>query len=570
MPNKGETYVLGLDYGTDSCRAVLIDAADGSEAGVAVMPYPRWKKGLYCNAASNQFRQHPLDYIDVLEGTVKEAVKQAGAVIAAKIKGIAIDTTGSTPCAVDNEGTPLALKAEYAENPSAMFVLWKDHTAVEEAAAINKLAKSWGGTDFTRFVGGIYSSEWFWAKIMRVFKEDKTVAENAASFLEHCDWMTKLLTGQKDLSAIKRSRCAMGHKAMWHESFDGNYPSADFLSRLDKRLVKIKDSLGTETYTSDQSAGPLSDEWAARLGIPAGIPVAVGAYDAHMGAVGGGVKKGWLVRVMGTSTCDMIVGPKSTVASRNEVSSEVPVKGICGQVNGSIIPGMIGYEAGQSSFGDVFAWFKKLLTWPLETILPGLDGIDPTLKEKITAELSDKIIPKLEEAASVVDPSKTGLIALDWLNGRRTPDANQLLTGAITGLNLGSDAPVVYRALIEAVAFGARAIVERFREEGVAIEGIIGIGGVARKSPLTMQIIANVLNMPIHIPASDQAVALGAAMFAAVVAGLYPDIPAAQKALLAPIEKVYNPNAAEVPLYDELYRRYKILGAFAERQALKL
>ncbi|MCL2319601.1 MAG: FGGY family carbohydrate kinase, partial [Treponema sp.] len=281
--NKGDSYVLGLDYGTDSCRAVLIDAADGSEAGVAVMLYPRWAKGLYCNAALNQFRQHPLDYVDVLEGTVKEAVRQAGAGIASRVKGIAIDTTGSTPCAVDAQGTPLALKAEFAENPGAMFVLWKDHTAVEEAAAINKLAASWGGTDYTRFEGGIYSTEWFWAKILRVFKEDPKIAREAASFMEHCDWMTMLLTGQKDLAAVKRSRCAMGHKAMWHASFEGGYPAADFLSRLNPALVKIRESLGSKTYTSDKSAGPLSAEWARRLGIPQGIPVAVGAYDAHMG-----------------------------------------------------------------------------------------------------------------------------------------------------------------------------------------------------------------------------------------------------------------------------------------------
>ena len=554
---KGESYVLGLDYGSDSCRAVLIDAADGSEAGVSVMIYPRWKKGLYCNAGANQFRQHPQDYIEVLEGTVKDAVNQAGSNIAAKIRGIAIDTTGSTPCAVDAAGCPLSLKPEFAENPAAMFVLWKDHTALNEAAEINRLAASWGGIDYTRFEGGIYSSEWFWAKIMRVFKEDPVIAKEAASFLEHCDWMTLLLTGQDDIKTVKRSRCAMGHKAMWHASFEGGYPSNDFLSRLDPRLVKIRESLGSETYTSDNSAGPLSEEWARRLGVPAGIPVAVGAYDAHMGAVGGGVKKHWLVKVMGTSTCDMTVGSKPT-------GEEIPVRGICGQVDGSIIPGMIGYEAGQSSFGDVYAWFRKLLVWPLEAILPGLEEIDSETREKIWFEINGKVIPVLEKAASSLDPEESGITALDWLNGRRTPDANQLLKAAITGLSLGSDAPKIYRALAEATAFGARAIVERFREESVAIEGIIGIGGVARKSPLVMQIMADVLNMPIHVPASDQSVALGAAMFASVAAGLYPDIPAAQKALCSPIEKTYTPNDYQVKKYSELYEKYKTLGKSIE------
>jgi L-ribulokinase len=576
---KGESYVLGLDYGSDSCRAVLIDAADGGVAGVSVMEYPRWARGLYCDPAANRFRQHPQDYIDVLEGTVKGALAQAGGGIAAKVKGIAIDTTGSTPCAAGEDGTPLALRPEFAENPSAMFVLWKDHTAVEEAARINRLAKTWGGADFTRFEGGVYSAEWFWSKVLRVFAEDAGVADQAATFLEHCDWMTALLTGVSSQAAVKRSRCAMGHKAMWHRTFgpqtfgpqtsadkapagnEGGYPAAEFLSKLDPRLVKIRESLGTKTFTSDRSAGGLCGEWARRLGLPPGIPVAVGAYDAHMGAVGGGVKPGWLVRVMGTSTCDMIVGPRSA-------GEEKPVRGICGQVDGSVIPGMTGYEAGQSSFGDVYAWFKGLLAWPLETLLPGLEieGLDTAQGDKIAAAVSKKILPALEKAAAELEPGAGGISALDWLNGRRSPDANQLLKAAIAGLSLGSGAPRVYRALAEATAFGARAIVERFREEGVAIEGVIGIGGVARKSPFIMQILADVLDMPIHIPSSDQAVALGAAIFAAVAAGLYPDIPAAQKAICAPVDKIYTPDPARVKQYAPVYGRYKTLGAFAETQ----
>jgi L-ribulokinase len=365
---------------------------------------------------------------------------------------------------------------------------------------------------------------------------------------------------------------------MWHRSFacespsefasgklhenenEGGYPAAEFLSRLDPRLVKIRESLETETFTSDQSAGGLTGEWADRLGIPSGIPVAVGAFDAHMGAVGGGVRAGWLIRVMGTSTCDVIVAPLPEGA-------ETAVRGICGQVDGSVVPGMLGYEAGQSAFGDVYAWFKKLVMWPIETLLPSLEGIDDRTKETIGKEISKRLIPELEKAASSIDPASTGIVALDWLNGRRTPDANQLLKGAIAGLTLGSDAPRVYRALAEATAFGARAIVERFREEGVAIEGVIGVGGVAKKSPFVMQIIANVLNMPISVPAGDQSVALGAAMFAAVTAGLYPDIPAAQKAIGAPIESTYRPNPQEVQIYNRIYQDYKSLGAFVENSA---
>jgi L-ribulokinase len=367
--------------------------------------------------------------------------------------------------------------------------------------------------------------------------------------------MTAFLTGVKDPARIKRSRCAMGHKAMFHRSFEGGYPAKDFLRLLDPRLVTIRETLGTETYTSDTPAGLLTEEWARRLGLPAGIPVAVGAYDAHMGAVGGGVRAGVLVRVMGTSTCDMIVGPRPE-------KEEVPVWGICGQVDGSVVPGMIGYEAGQSSFGDVYAWFKGLLMWPLERVLPALD-LGEDLKERAAQGIAKKLIPALEEAAEKLEP-QTGLTALDWLNGRRTPDANQFLKGAVTGLTLGTDAVRFYRALVEATAFGARAIVERFREQGVVINEIIGVGGVARKSSLVMQALADVLNMPIKVPANDQSVALGAAMFAAVVAGLYADIPSAQAALCPPIDKIYEPRPALVPIYDLSYKLYQNLGAYTE------
>jgi L-ribulokinase len=559
-PEKGQAFVLGLDYGTDSCRAVIMDAADGSEKGSAVMAYPRWAKGLYCDSASNRFRQHPQDYLDTLEGCVRGALKQAGSDAAARIRGIAIDTTGSTPCAVDKDGLPLALKPEFADKPAAMFFLWKDHTAIAEAQRINEHARSWGGTDFTVYEGGIYSSEWFWAKVMRALSEDAAVAGAAVSFLEHCDWMPALLTGligpgRPGLTAVKRSRCAMGHKAMWHADF-GGYPADEFLAGLHPGLPAIKASLGSQTWTSDQAAGLLSDEWAARLGLSTGIPVAVGAYDAHMGAVGGGARPGWMVKVMGTSTCDMIVGPRP--------ATETAVKGICGQVNGSIVPDMLGYEAGQSAFGDVYAWFKQLLSWPLEALLPGIEGLSPELQSRITETASVKLIPALEAAAKDLAPGQSSILALDWLNGRRTPDADQRLKGAITGLSLGSDAPRIYRALVEATAYGSRAIIERFREEGVPVNGIIAIGGVARKSPMVMQIVADVLGMPIAVPASDQAVAMGAAMFAAVVAGLYPDIPAAQAAMAAALETEYKPDPGRSKVYDRLYKEYLALGSFVE------
>lgn len=577
MKDLGKTdFVLGIDYGTDSCRAVVIDPKDGAEIAQAVAAYPRWAQGLFCSPAGNRFRQHPLDYVESLETAMAGLNRSAGPEVLKNVKGIAIDTTGSTPCAVTREGRPLALLDEFKDDPDAMFILWKDHTSTEEAALINHLARTWGGTDYTKYEGGIYSSEWFWAKAMHVLSTNPKVAGAAYSFLEHCDWMPALLTGCSDIEPIKRSRCAMGHKAMWHEEF-GGYPSVEFLSRLSAPLAKIQPTLGTKTYTSDQTFGYLSEEWAKRLHLSAGIPVAVGAFDAHMGAVGGGVRPGVLVKVMGTSTCDMIVAPKDT-------AGEHLVRGICGQVDGSIIPSMLGYEAGQSAFGDVYAWFKKLLMWPLESLAPellaqdSLAGATSTVPASPAASTSSAasavpdlieridgaIMANLEREAEKIDPADSSLIALDWLNGRRTPDANQLLKGAITGLTLGTTAPMIYRALIESTAFGTKAIVERFKEEGVAIDRIVAIGGVAKKSRLVMQIVADVLDAPIDIAASDQSVALGAAMFASVVAGIHPSITEAQKAISSKIEKTVNPDPARARLYAGLYERYRKLGAFIE------
>jgi L-ribulokinase len=544
---------LGIDFGSDSCRAVIVDAADGSERGSAVEWYPRWARGLYCDPGKNRFRQHPRDYLETLEGAVKKAALQAEA--PARIRGIAVDTTGATPCAVDEEGTPLSLKPGFEENPSAMFVLWKDHSANAEAAEINRLAKTWGGADFTKYEGGAHASEWFWAKALHILREDEGVAAAMYSFLEHCDWITGLLAGNTAIKTIKRSRGVMGHKGLWHREF-GGYPSGDYLKLLDPRLVTLRNSLGAETWTSDTQAGGLSGEWAERLGLPRGIPVAVGAVDCYIGAVGGGVEPGRLVMVVGTSTCGMTVTPLSR-------GPEKLVRGLAGQIEGSMIPGLTGHESGQSAFGDVYAWFRKLLLWPLENILPQVME-DRAEAEKLLAALSKRIIPELEREAENLEPGSSGVLALDWFNGRRSPDLAAELKAAVTGLTLGADAVRFYRALAEATVFGARAIIDRFREEGIHIDTIVAVGGVARKSSLVMQILADVLKMPIQVSRTDQAAALGSAMYAAVAAGLYSDITEAQKAMGAPIEKVYQPNRARAPIYDRLYEEYRRLGAFVE------
>ncbi|HEX7623279.1 MAG TPA: ribulokinase, partial [Anaeromyxobacteraceae bacterium] len=360
---KNESFVVGLDFGTDTVRAIVVDASDGEVLGGSVKPYPRWAKGLYCDALENRFRHHPLDYLEVLQASLAEALAAAGPDVAGRVRGIAADTTGSTPVLADARGRPLALSPELAEDPDAMFILWKDHTSVAQAERINQVARTWGGVDYTKYEGGIYSSEWFWAKVLRVIEKDGAAARTAVTVLELCDWIPAVLTGTEDLGKIRRSRCAAGHKAMWHAEF-GGYPSDAFLARLHPRLPELKDRLGTETWTSDAPFGTVSDTWSVRLGLPRDCVVGVGAFDAHMGAVGGGIGPHRLVKILGTSSLDMIVAPRTD-------EPETLVPGICGQVDGSIIPGAIGYEAGQSSFGDVYAWFKRLLCWPLDAILPG-------------------------------------------------------------------------------------------------------------------------------------------------------------------------------------------------------
>lgn len=553
-----DKYVIGLDYGTDSVRAVVVNTANGETAGTSVFEYPRWKQGLYCDPASNRFRQHPLDYIEGMETTVREALKGLPREIIDNIAGITVDTTGSTPVAVDRQGVPLSLKPGFEDDPDAMFVLWKDHTAIKEAAEINEVSKTWGGTDFTMYSGGVYSSEWFWAKILHVLRSNEKIRENAFSWVEHCDWIPALLTGNTDPLKLKRSRCAAGHKAMWHKDFNG-LPSEEFLVRVDPLLSGLRDRLFTETYTCDVSAGVISEEWSRRLGLPSGVKIGAGAFDAHLGAIGGEIKPYHLVKVMGTSTCDMLVAHMSEAGDRL-------VAGICGQVDGSIIPGMLGLEAGQSAFGDVYAWFGKLLLWPVEEIISTMSWLDENSRERIREETSERIIAELTREAEQLPDDETALVALDWLNGRRTPFASQELKGAIAGLSLGSDAPRIFKSLVEATAFGSKMINDRFIEEGVRIDGVIAIGGVARKNPWVMQIVTDVLNMPISVASSDQTCALGSAMAASVMAGIHPDFESAREAMGGGFEKEYRPDPAKARKYDELYLRYKKLGAFIEHE----
>lgn len=551
-----EKYVIGLDYGSDSARAIVVNALTGETLATAVKYYPRWKEGKYCNPVINQYRQHPQDYIDVLEASVKEALAACPAGTAEKVVGIAFDTTGSTPAFTDATGTPLALLPEFAENPNAMFVLWKDHTAIREAAEINKLCGEWN-IDYSAYEGGIYSSEWFWAKALHVLREDEHVRAKAYSIVEYCEWLPALITGVTKSDDIVRSRCACGHKAMWHEQW-GGLPSEEFLTTLDPLLAGFRSRLFEKTETADKPVGKLSPEWAERLGLTTEVVVAGGAFDCHMGAVGAGVTPHTFVRVIGTSTCDVMV------ATYEEIGHKL-IKGICGQVDGSVIPGMVGLEAGQSGFGDIYAWFKRVLEFPLKEIVGKSDLLDEEMKERLVAEACNRIIPALTAEAEKIPAEESTVIATDWMNGRRTPDANQLLKGTITGLTLGSTAPRIFRALVEATAFGSKAIVDRFRNEGVQIDSVIGIGGIALKSPFVMQTLSDVLNMPIKVCKTDQACALGAAMFAATAAGVYNRVEDAQKAMSSGFAMEYTPNAANAKLYEEIYRKYLKVGEFTEK-----
>jgi L-ribulokinase len=549
--------VIGLDFGTDTCRALVVNAETGEDMASAVVAYKRWKQGLYCDPVENRYRQHPLDYIEAFEASVREALDKCPPGAAATVVGISFDTTGSTPALIDGDGQPLALRPEFAENPNAMFVLWKDHTAIREAARINELASA-GPINYTAYEGGIYSSEWVWAKMAHVLKSDPSLLPAACSWTEHCDWMPALITGKTLPRQIIRSRCAAGHKAMWHPSWNG-LPDESFLTALEPRLKGFRSNLYDETCTADVKVGVLTPEWASRLGVPETVVASAGAFDCHMGAVGAGIEPKTFVRVIGTSTCDIMVVPDA------DMPDGKLIPGICGQVDGSVLPGMIGLEAGQSAFGDIYAWFRSVVAWPLENILAHSTLLDQPLKEELIAETIAAIIPSLSEAAVKIPMQESAVIAVDWMNGRRTPDANQWLKGSIAGLTLGSSAPAIFRALVEATAFGSKAIVDRFLQHGVAIERVTAIGGISQKSPFVMQTLADVLGMPIRVAAVEHACAFGAAMFAATAAGVYPDIDSAQKAMNRGFSAEYLPDAGRHAAYLELYAKYLSLGGFTEK-----
>ncbi|WP_421809877.1 ribulokinase [Flagellimonas sp.] len=548
-----DDYVIGVDFGTGSVRALLANAQNGNEIAVSEFEFPRWKKGMYCDSSKNRFRQHPLDYMEGLEHTVREVVAKADRGIVENVRAITVDTTGSTPVAVDRKGVPLALNKAFEHNPNAMFFLWKDHTAIQEAHEINEHSKKFA-VDYLKYAGGIYSPEWFWAKLLHVLREDAEVAKACASWVEHCDWMPFLLTGGTDIREMKRGVCAAGHKALWSEAH-GGLPPKDFFVQLDPLMDKLQHPLFARTYGSDTIAGKLSPYWAEKLGLPINTLVGVGALDAHVGAVGGQIEPYYLSKVMGTSTCDMMVAPSGDGIGL--------IKGICGQVDGSIVPGMVGFEAGQSAFGDVYAWFQDLLTATTFKAIRDSD-IHERTKEQLLEGISKGLLERLGEEASRLPLSMNSELAMDWFNGRRTPEANPYVKGALLNLNLGSDAARIYRALVESTCFGAKRIVEHFGDNNVPLKGIIALGGVARKSNYVMQMMADVLDLPIKVHNAEQTCAMGAAMLAATVAGVHQDVQEAMGKMGHGFRTTYHPNGDRTALYGKRYELYKSTANFLQ------
>ena len=525
-------FAIGVDYGTNSVRALVVDLSSGEEITTSVFDYPSGEAGILLDSSDpNLARQNPGDYFEgffqSVAGAVNDAEKTSG-FSAEQVVGIGVDTTGSTPIPVDQKGVALAMLDRFQGNLAAQAWLWKDHTSHAEAEEITRKAEE-GGLPYLAKCGGIYSSEWYWSKILHCMRTSPEVAEAAYSWVELADYVPAFVTGNTNPDSLARSICAAGHKAMYHTDW-GGLPSADFLDSLQAGLARYR--YATAAVASNQKAGELTAEVAKKVGLPAGIPVAVGAFDAHMGAVGAGCGKGTLVKIIGTSSCDCMPAPMT------EKLPDIP--GLCGIVPESIMPGMYGLEAGQSAVGDIFHWFVKQLS-------PAKYGGESEAHEKLTEE------------AVQLQPGESGLMALDWNNGNRTVLVDPLLTGLLIGQTLHTTAAEIYRALVEATAFGALTIINRFEEYGVEVEQVINCGGIAEKNPMVMQIYADICNRPMCISRSAQTCALGAAIFGAVAAGAHPTVEAAQASMTAVKKIVYKPIPENVAVYDELYKIYSTL-----------
>jgi L-ribulokinase len=537
-------YVIGLDFGSNSMRAIIADVRDGRELGAHSVIYAHGESGILIDPSVPELaRQHPADYLQAIELGVRQALAQAAGekgFSAKDVIGIGVDTTGSTPMPVDRQARSLAMLPGMEKNPDAMAWLWKDHTSHAEAAEITAAAAA-QRPRFLAKCGGRYSSEWYWAKILRCARAAPAVFEKAYTWVEIADWIPAMLTGANDADQLRRGVCAAAHKAFYNPEW-GGYPDEKFLASLNPGLAKVRKTLPAHAHTVAETAGALSAEWAAKLGLPAGIPIAIGAFDAHLGAIGAGISDGTLVKIIGTSTCDIMVAPS------DRKLADIP--GLCGIAPESVLPSFHGLEAGQSAVGDIFNW----VVWTVG----GKAGSHEALTEE----------------AQRMKPGESGLLALDWLNGNRTVLVDQRLTGLILGLTLHSSPAEIYRAFIEATAMGARVIMERFEEYGVPVKRVVNCGGISARNPMVMQTYADVMNRPIAVSRSLQTCALGAAIAAAVAAGKprggYDRFDDAITAMTAVQDRIFQPDSSAVATYERLYKLYRQLhDAFgiAGRQA---
>lgn len=540
----GKKYSIGVDFGTQSGRAVLVEIGTGREVATAVKAYPHGVMDEYLPDGKTRLEpdwalHHPQDYLDVLSETIPAVLKEAG-VDKEDVIGIGLDFTSCTILPVDKEGTPLCFYEEYKSAPHAYIKLWKHHAAQDEANRLNEIAQE-RGEDFLQRYGGKISSEWMIPKIWQVLNEAPEIYEKADRFMEVGDWVVLQLTGQE-----KRSSCMAGYKAIWHKR--KGYPSKEFFKALDPRLENVVDEkLSRDIYPIGTKAGEITEKAAELTGLKPGTAVAVANVDAHVAVPAVGItEEGKMLMIMGTSTCHMLLGKE-----------EKMVPGMCGVVEDGILPGYMGYEAGQSCVGDHFEWFVKNCV-PAEYMQEAKDrGMD------IHALLSEK--------AEKLAVGESGLVALDWWNGNRSVLVDVDLTGMIVGMTLLTKPEEIYRALIEATAYGTRMIIETFEESGVAIRELYAAGGIAHKNPFIMQIYADVTNREIRISASSQTPALGSAMFGAVAAGKerggYDSIVDAAKEMARLKDVVYTPIPENVEMYNKLYAEYKLLHDYFGRGA---
>lgn len=525
-------YTIGLDYGSNSVRALLVNVADGQELAAAIWVYEHGEMGIVLDHDPNLARQHPADYLKGAEITINEVLAAAKNAVPGfssdQVIGIGVDTTGSTPMPVDATGVPLVFKPEFADNIAALAWLWKDHTGYREAAEITALAETMR-PQYLAKIGGTYSSEWFYSKILHALRTHPEVFDAAHSWIELSDFVPAALSGTLHPDKFIAGICAAGHKAMYCEEW-GGYPDKEFLAKLDPKLAALRDRLTPRVKAVDSAVGGLSAEWAKKTGLSEGIVIVVGAFDCHLGAIGAGVKPGVLVKIIGTSTCDI------TVKANTDKLADVP--GVCGIVDGSVLPGFFGLEAGQSAVGDIFNWFVSY--------------VQPGGKSALSHE-------ELTNAADKLKPGESGLLALDWNNGNRTVLVDQRLTGLLVGQTLYTNPAEIYRALVEATAYGALTIINRFEEYGVKIDEVINCGGIAEKNAFVMQLYADVTGRPMKISRSAQTPALGSAVAAAVVAGAHSDFATAVAAMTGLKDTVYQPNPAAHAVYRELYDLYRML-----------